>query len=81
MEINYKALKEAIRDVFESVELTYDSREEIKKYLETEEISVPNFSEQCNHEISLVYKNILEPSYRYYSGGEYVPNIFSSEEM
>lgn len=81
MEINYKALKEAIRDVFESVGLTAESKAEIKSYLETEEISVPNFSEQCNHEISLVYNNILEPSYKFYSGGEYIPNIFSSEEM
>ena len=80
MEINYKALKEAIRDIFESVELTYDSREEIKNYLETEEILVPNFSDQCNHEISLVYNNILEPSYKFYSGGEYIPNIFIREE-
>lgn len=80
MEINYKALKLAIKDVYESVELTYDSREEIKNYLGTEELSVPNFSEQCNHEISLVYNNILEPSYKFYSGGGYIPNIFVNEE-
>ena len=79
MEINYKALKEAIRDIYESVELTYDSREEIKGYLSGESLE-PNFSDQCKHEISLVYNNILEPSYRFYSGGEYIPNIFISEE-
>ena len=71
-------INEAIKEVKESVQMTYDSQVNISQYLATKNFDILN--NKCKREISLVYSNIFLPTYMYYSGGDVIPNIFAVED-
>ena len=74
MRINEEALRMAMQDVKDSCFLTALASEEINRFINGEDIGL--FSESVCKELSLLYSNIILPSYQEYTHGEYIPNIF-----
>jgi len=76
--MNTKALKKALEEVLKSCALTPICKEEIYKFFETEDFNV--FSDTSLYELSLLFKNIIAPAYKFYSNGDFLPNIFVKME-
>lgn len=72
--MNIKALQKALNDVLKSCFLTSPCEKEVRDFIENGDLGV--FSNASRKELSFLYSNIISPSYSFYSGGEYLPNIF-----
>lgn len=77
--MNLEALKLALKDVLERVMLTPECEEQTKVFLQEGDLTI--FSDRSAKELSLLYKNIILPSYQFYSDQEYIPNIFARLEL
>lgn len=76
--MNIEALKQALEDVLNSCMLTANCDGEVRRFLQDGNLDA--FSDGSRKELSLLYSNIILPSYQRHSGGNFIPNIFAQLE-
>ena len=74
--MNIEALKNSLKEVLKSCMVLSETEEGIYKFLESGDFNV--FSKAAKKELSTLYANIILPAYKFYSKGDFIPNIFVS---
>lgn len=77
MAINIEVLKNLLYGVTFNDNITVDSREDIKKFIETGDFN--SFSDKARKELVPIWKITLNPAY-FAITKEFLPNIFAKEE-
>ena len=77
MAINYDVVKELLSSLLYSDFITIKAKEEIKKYLESNDLN--DISNETGEELYGIYKLTLAPAYNAITGG-FLPNIFIKKD-